>query len=128
MPVETVNLVHPLSASTIAPVKLAPCCRCGRRHDAKSCKFKEAICHKCGKLWHIAPVRRSSSPSSVDKGKKRYKPKHYHRKKAGGTKWLEEDNNPLPLFVLWGDVPQPPILICLFVNGSLVHFELKRGG
>ena len=25
------------------------CHRCGRRHDPKQCKFKDAICHKCGK-------------------------------------------------------------------------------
>ena len=129
-PAETLNLVHPSSASTIAPVKLGPCYRCGRRHDAKSCKFKEATCHKCGKLGHIAPVCRSASPPSVDKGKKRYKPKRYHRGKASGTKWLEadeEDKVALPLFVLWCDVPQPPILIDMSVNGSLVHFELDTG-
>ena len=33
--------------------KFGPCHRCGRRHDARTCKFKGATCHRCG---HIAPV------------------------------------------------------------------------
>ena len=32
------------------------CHRCGRRHDPKQCKFKDAICHKCGKPGHISPA------------------------------------------------------------------------
>ena len=75
----------------------------------------------------MLPVCRSSSPPSVNKGKKQYKSKHYHRGNAGGTKWLEEDKDPLPLFVLWGDLPQPLVLIGMSVNGSLVHFELDTG-
>ena len=35
------------------------CWHCGRRHDEKTCKFRGATCHKCGKLSHIAPVCRS---------------------------------------------------------------------
>ena len=28
--------------------KFGPCHRCGRRHDARTCKFKGATCHHCG--------------------------------------------------------------------------------
>ena len=35
------------------------CWHCGRCHDEKTCKFRGATCHKCGKLSHIAPVCRS---------------------------------------------------------------------
>ena len=44
--------------------------------------------------------------------------------------WLEpdeEDKEALPLFVLQGDVPQPPILINMSLNGSPVHLELDTG-
>ena len=33
-----------------------PCSRCGRgNHSKYECKFRNATCHKCGKVGHIAP-------------------------------------------------------------------------
>ena len=38
-----------------------PCFRCGRsNHNEMHCKFKDAECHRCGKMGHIAPVCRSN--------------------------------------------------------------------
>ena len=51
---ESVNLV----TSTRTPAsreKVEPCTQCGRCHDASLCKFKEAMCHRCGKQGHIPP-------------------------------------------------------------------------
>ena len=129
VPTDSVNLTTS-SSSTSSHKKFGPCHCCGRHHDAKTCKFKEATCHKCGKQGHIATVCRFASPPSDDKGKKRYNNKPYHKRRAGGIMWLEadeEDKEALPLFVLQGDVPQPPILINMSLNGSPVHFELDTG-
>ena len=52
--------------------KFGPCRRCGRRHDARTCKFKGATCHRCGKQGHIAPVCKSASPPPADRGKKSF--------------------------------------------------------
>ncbi len=39
-----------------------PCFRCGRsNHDEVNCKFRDATCHRCGKVGHIAPVCRSKT-------------------------------------------------------------------
>ena len=107
--------------------KAKTCYRCGRRHDAKVFKFKEANCHRCGKRGHIAPVCRSTtSPPSVDKGKKC----GFRPKKAGSTKWLEADEDDsvaLPLFTLQGELPQPPIVVNMIVKGSPVQFDLDTG-
>ena len=56
--------------------------RCGRGHDAKTCKFREAECHKCGKTGHIAPVCRSTpkKPSSVSSPPSTLRPKGPQRK------------------------------------------------
>ena len=59
---ESVNL----ATSTRTPVSREPCYRCGRRHDASFCKFKEATCHRCGKQGHIAPVCKTASPPPAD--------------------------------------------------------------
>jgi hypothetical protein len=51
-------------------------------------------------------------------------------KRGGTNKWLdadEEDKDALVFFLLMGDVPHPPILINMSLNGSPVHFELDTG-
>ena len=76
--------------------KFGPCHRCGRRHDARTCKFKGATCHRCGKQGHIAPVCKSASPPPADRGKKKFNYRASHRRQTGGTKLLDtevEDND-----------------------------------
>lgn len=36
-----------------------PCYRCGERHNAQTCKFKDTKCHSCEKMGHIAKTCRS---------------------------------------------------------------------
>ena len=108
--------------------KFQPCYHCGRRHDPKTCKFKEATCHGCGKQGHIRPVCRTTGPPTADGGRKK---KPDQRKRRGGaSKWLdidEEDKDVLSLFVLEGDVSQPPIQVTMSLNGFPIDFELDTG-
>ena len=39
--------------------QFSPCYRCGGKHSAAKCKFKDAECFHCGKKGHIARVCRS---------------------------------------------------------------------
>ena len=113
-------------ATTPRQEKRRPCYRCGRNHEADQCKFKEAKCHKCGKQGHIAQVCRTATTPPVDRTKRR----PYQRRRAGGTKWLEaemEQWDPLPLFVLSGDAPQPPILVTMSLCNTPVTFEVDTG-
>ncbi len=79
------------------------CYCCGRRHDEKTCKFKEARCQKCVKLGHIAPVCRSGSPPTSHVAKKTDR---FYQRRRGGTKWMdadpEGDSESVPLFTLQG--------------------------
>ena len=93
----------PASSSQIAGQgkKFQTCHRCGRRRDAKSCKFKDATCYKCGKQGHIRPACRSGSPSSAVRGGRKNNGRPYQsRQRSGSNKWLEadeEDKDALPL-------------------------------
>ena len=91
----------------VSSKKFGPCHCCGRRHDARLCKFKASTCHRCGKQ---GPVCRTASPPPVDKRKKNNK-RFYRKRRTGGTKWLEaelEDGDALPLNVLQGNISQQP--------------------
>ena len=53
------------------------CGRCGRgNHDKSMCKFRNATCHKCGKIGYIAPACRSKAAGKPIRGPTRK------------TKWL----------------------------------------
>ena len=69
-------------------------------------------------MGHIAPVCKSASPPPADRGKKKFNYRASHRRQTGGTKWLdtevEDNDSALPLFVLQGDMPQPPSLSTYF--------------
>ena len=57
------------------PPKKKSCYRCGRNHEEKDCKFREATCHSCGKQGHIAPVCKSRSrqtPPPKPNNRKKY--------------------------------------------------------
>ena len=77
----------------------AKCCKhCGHGlHSANECRFKEATCHICSKVGHIAPVCRSKS-NKFSMGQAN-KSAHYVLAVADGessnTGCLEE-----PLFVI----------------------------
>jgi len=47
------------------PQRATMCYCCGGNHPKTDCKFKEAVCHACGKQGHIAKVCQSSTKSSM---------------------------------------------------------------
>ena len=81
--------------------------------------------------WVTLLVCKTASPPPVDRGAgKKSGYRSYHRRKAGSTEWVEideEDTDALPLFVLQGDFPQPPILVTMTLEGSPAQFELNTG-
>lgn len=94
------------------------CHRCGRHPAATPCRFKDATCHHCGKVGHIAPVCRK-------KGQK--KPAAEHKEKVVSS----EDPNPLEDIALC-NVHQagsaaPPIHVTMQVNGKSLQLEVDTG-
>lgn len=130
---ENVTLQDSLNFAGAKKTNVKACYRCGRRHDAKTCKFREAECHKCGKTGHIAPVCRSNPARSSPPSTKR---QWHHKKnssKSGGARWLvvgdaqSQSSDDLGTYMVKCATPQPPILIFMKINGKKVKFELDTG-
>ena len=45
------------------------CYRCGEKHEASACRFKDAQCFKCGRRGHLAKVSRGEKKSKKKTGK-----------------------------------------------------------
>ena len=106
---------HAQRAQTLPQGKsvLPICYRCGAKHKATECRFKEAECNFCKKKGHIAKVCRS------------------RLKQKSGTHQMpaEDDTEPLEysLFHTQSSNRSPPILITLKVNGADLTMELDTG-
>ena len=116
------------------------CYRCGRCHDERTCKYKDATCHKCGKPGHIAPVCRSSSrkphttgppPDNRSKGQGKRGVNRKPKSRSGGARWLgtgSGSSDDLGTYSVHDPAtPQPPILVDLTVSGKVVTFEVDTG-
>ena len=106
---------HAQRAQTLPQGKsvLPICYRCGAKHKATECRFKEAECNFCKKKGHIAKVC------------------HSRLKQKSGTHQMpaEDDTEPLEysLFHTQSSNRSPPILITLKVNGADLTMELDTG-
>ena len=121
--------------------KAKACFRCGRRHEERTCKFKDAECHKCGKTGHIAPVCRSESkhqsshpkPTGPPPSQAR-KPRPHFKKKSGGTRWLDTNESPdrgerVSLYTVKNNSvgAQPPIVVDMELDGKITTLEVDTG-
>ncbi|XP_044184326.1 LOW QUALITY PROTEIN: uncharacterized protein K02A2.6-like [Acropora millepora] len=50
------------------PASNTECYRCGEKHEAFTCRFKDAQCFKCGKRGHLAKSCRNKSSGKINKG------------------------------------------------------------
>ena len=112
------------------------CSRCGRgNHDKGVCKFRNATCHYCGKVGHIAPACRSKAAGKPARGR----PKK--------TKWLSSTTEPAPfskenvtspsegaaesteeqLLVVRDKSSAPPYRVEFEVNGRPLKMEVDTG-
>lgn len=108
------------------------CYRCGDAHDAKTCRFKEAKCHKCQKLGHIAKVCRSKKPAAG----RRNAPHGWQSKKREEprVKYLESEIPPttdtgqqdLSLFTV-GNSSAHTIRVEVKVNDTPLVMEVDTG-
>ena len=92
------------------------CYRCGGKHKASECKFRDAECNFCKKKGHIAKVCRS-----------RLKLHKSHTYQLHTTDERDHELQEYSLFHTPGSRCSPPILISLKVNGVNLTMELDTG-
>lgn len=100
----------------------SPCPRCAGQHWARTCPFRTAVCHACGKQGHIqrrCPSRRGVQPHREAP----HKPPcdtHYVTTQVGDT------NDEYPLFYV-SNTATPPLRLVVTVDGVELPMELDTG-
>ena len=120
-----VSEVHTVSQHPPTPRnQTRDCCyRCGGKHSASSCRFKDAICHFCKKPGHLVRVCRAKAKHPlerdvVDKPKPRV-----------CTHCVHMDGEQEDVYTLFhmGESNKAPYLVELSVNGAPLHMEVDTG-
>ena len=101
----------------------AVCYRCGGKHLANHCPFKEAECHACGKKGHIAKVCKSKKAGSSlgQRGNKSSKAALKVQDSVDVADTLEYTLFPV------SDQQAKPVLMTVWVDGKELCMEVDTG-
>ncbi len=102
-------------------VKTVECYRCGGAHYANACKFKETVCHICGKKGHLAKKlrgRKSKLKNTKDGGKPHAKTHHIGE--------AEQEETSYSMFNL-SETRSDPLYATVQVNGASLKMEIDTG-
>ena len=110
-----VNPVHVVKGQPQNSEKL--CYRCGRKHKATACLFKEAECHTCEKRGHIAKVCRTKLK------------KHGMPPKSEQTHRVDIQESKPVEYILFKESlhTSEPLIVDVAVNGQSLQMELDTG-
>ena len=108
------RLPHQAQRTPVTP----SCYRCGAKHKASDCKFRDAECHFCKKKGHIAKMCRSKAKMQQNQTRTN----QLHSTETPGDETLEYS-----LFHTQGQKSPAPIQITLAVNGADLSMELDTG-
>ena len=123
----TAGAVHTVSKRPSIPV-LDNCSRCGGKHAAATCRFKDAECHFCHKKGHLAKVCRSkgrqSAPQSCRPCRSRTDRKSTNRRTLQVSDEGGADST-YTMFPVQGKTD--PLLVTVQVNGADLAMEVDTG-
>ncbi|KAK9963562.1 hypothetical protein ABG768_006735, partial [Culter alburnus] len=103
-------------------VKAVECYRCGGAHYASACKFKDTVCHNCGKKGNLAKKCRGSKSkmkNSKDGGKPHSKAHHI-------VETEQEETCSYSMFNL-SETRSDPLYATIQVNGASLKMEIDTG-
>ena len=101
------------------------CHRCGGKHAADKCWFKDSECHHCGKTGHIAKACRSKKWGS--KSQQQTQPKSSHRTHHVDADPEDTATYDEQLFHLPERRSAPPLTATLKVNQADLKMEVDTG-
>ena len=116
--------VHAIPRNSPPPRGQTNCYRCGGKHTADDCRFKEAVCHFCKKKGHIARVCRSKA-----KQQRGGKTSTSH-KSLGKTNVIHIDEKEVGTEYTVNHVDgtkKSPYTVELSVNGAPLKMEVDTG-
>ena len=100
------------------------CYRCGGKHDASKCKFKEAECHWCHKRGHIRKKCRSRIQATQESAQ-------VSKPRAAQSNFLEASENGeqeyVDMFTLNNLKDTSPMCVNLHINHEELNFEVDTG-
>ena len=99
----------------------AICYRCGGKHIASQCRFRDYECHYCKKKGHLASVCRKKK--AKDKGDTDSSKDQAQTNVVGS----EEESEDYSLFKVTGNASNKPLLASVLVNGVSVEMEIDTG-
>lgn len=97
--------------------RIDQCYRCGGKHKAAECKFKDAICHYCKKPGHLARVCRS-------KARQGKQPRTSEQKTNCLT--TDDDDSVADIYHV-EEKNKPPYVVNLSLNDAPLQMELDTG-
>ena len=126
------DLQQNVNVKSVNAIKTQPqkvdtvCYRCGGKHQAMSCPFKEAECYACRKKGHIAKMCRSKPKATqqhVPQNSEKTHKVDVHDPDAEGH---ELDTTEYRLFTV-SSQENAPLVIEFAVNGQALKMELDTG-
>lgn len=107
-----------------------PCFTCGGTHPRHTCRFRDSVCHNCGKKGHLRKVCRSTSKQVQIP--QQNKPKFNTTKKKFAQHQVEEDEEQsYDLYSIDGkstsDCYRKPILVKFQINSKNINFQVDTG-
>ena len=88
----TVHVVRSQPGGAPPKSKTSQCYRCGGKHLAADCRFKEVNCNNCGKKGHLARVCRSKAKSTNDRKPGKTVPRDTHTIRGASSNNSESDD------------------------------------
>ena len=97
-----------------------PCYHCGRTHSTATCRFKDAVCHKCNKKGHLAKVCRSKRPTQNQAGSRTT------HQIAADDDCVSDTSESYELFNLQ-ETRTKALVVTVKLNNSTLDMELDTG-
>ena len=118
--VNRVDRRHPGEKGRSVATGNVNCYRCGGRHLARNCRFKEVDCYVCGKKGHIAKVCRNRSKKNTFSTRR-------EKKTEAETHVVSEEGEEVFTVLRLNRDRTKPLYVTVMANKELIEMEIDTG-